>query len=150
MKLLPKPLDECSTLVLVADVSRMSTWVLFLELERDFEFRLMLPFLWPTCAVLLRAFLLCFGSFGLLCSIKRTFDGLMSWTWAFLRTPQAFVLCVLADSFRVSSRRLALSAREEFVATRGDFWRWLRALVLWLRHEFWFDCDVLRELRACA
>ena len=80
MKLLPKPFDECATLVLVADVSRMSTWVLFLELERDFEFKgfLMLPLLCPTCAVLLRAFLLCFGSFGLLCSIKRTFDGLMS------------------------------------------------------------------------
>ena len=86
MKLLPKPFDECATLVLVADVSRMSTfmfyWVLFLELERDFEFKgltiLMLPLLCPTCAVLLRAFLLYFGSFGLLCSIKRTFDGLVS------------------------------------------------------------------------
>ena len=78
MKLLPKPFDEFATLVLVADVSRMSTWVLFLELERDFEFFLRLPLLCPTCAVLLRAFLLYFGSFGLLCSIKRTFDGLVS------------------------------------------------------------------------
>ena len=67
-----------------------------------------------------------------------------------MRTPQAFVLYVLADSFMVSSRRLALSARAAFVATRGDFWRWLRALVLWLRYEFWFDCGVLRELSACA